>query len=260
MIRIGVRKTLLAAVLAAGLAASLQGCALLLVGAVGGGTMMAADRRTLGAQTEDREIQVKALDRLNHNLPDQTHIDVTVYNRRVLLTGEVPNEQIKRQAETIVRDLNNVNGIINELAIDGASSMSTRANDSYIVSKVKASLVQARDISANSFKVTVERGNVYLMGLVTRAEGDRGADIASRVRGVSRVVKVFQYIRPDDTKAIAPVTTVAPNPPPDTGANLGATVGAIPDSGVSSQPLDAQPPAPVSNSTVHPVNPHKPVK
>lgn len=256
MMGIRIQKTLINAVLAFGLVASLQGCALLLLGAAGGGTLMAVDRRSLGAQTEDKEIAVRAKSRLNEQLPDQAHVKATVYNRRVLLTGEVPDAAAKRQAEAIVSNINNVEGIVNELALQGASSLSSRANDTYLEGRVKGALVQEKNLSANNFKVVAERGDVYLMGLVTRDEGDRGADAASRVPGVMRVVKVFQYIVPNGQQQPAegaPVSQAAPEP----AAQTGATVGAVPDANVTSKPLDQQAPAPISTPEVHPGHAHK---
>ncbi|KVN10612.1 BON domain protein [Burkholderia stagnalis] len=248
-----VRTTLLAA-LTAGLAVSLQGCVLGVVGAAAGGSaLIATDRRTLGAQTEDREIQLKATSQINSGLPDQAHVNVTVFNRRVLLTGEVPNDASKQRAEEIVRAINNVNGVVNELAIGPASSLSDRANDSYLEGRVKTALIGEKGISANHYKVVGERGNLYLMGLVTVDEGNRGAEVASQVPGVEKVVKVFQYIKPADAQALQPApasgAAAASAAPAD-----GTTVGAVPDTAVTSTPL--QPPAPISNSTnVHPGNP-----
>ena len=246
-------RTTLVVGLAAGLSATLQGCFLLVAGAAGGGALVATDRRTLGAQTEDREIQVKSIAQINQNLPQSAHVNVTVFNRRVLLSGEVPDDASKQQAEQIVRSLNNVTSIVNELTIGPASDLSSRTNDSYLETRVKTALIAEKNISANNFKVVCENGSVYLMGLVTRDEGARGADVASRVPGVTQVVKVFQYILPQDaTAATAPAASapVAPAPTPD------ATVGAVPDSSVSSRPLDQQAPAPVTNSSpVHPGNP-----
>ena len=246
-------RTTLVVGLAAGLSATLQGCFLLVAGAAGGGALVATDRRTLGAQTEDREIQVKSIAQINQNLPQSAHVNVTVFNRRVLLSGEVPDDASKQQAEQIVRSLNNVTSIVNELTIGPASDLSSRTNDSYLETRVKTALIAEKNISANNFKVVCENGSVYLMGLVTRDEGARGADVASRVPGVTQVVKVFQYILPQDaTAATAPAASapVASPPTPD------ATVGAVPDSSVSSRPLDQQAPAPVTNSSpVHPGNP-----
>jgi osmotically-inducible protein OsmY len=255
------RATLIASLLS-GVALTLQGCPLLVVGGVAGGALVATDRRTLGAQTEDREIQVKATTQINQNLPDQAHVNVTVFNRRVLLTGEVPDEASKQKAEEVVRGINNVGTIVNELAVQGASSISSRANDSYLEGRVKSSMVGEKDLSANYYKVVCERGSVYLMGLVTPDEGAHGADVAARVPGVTQVVKVYQYIKPEEATALsAAAASGASATPAAAPATPEATVGAVPDSSVSSRPLDQQAPAPVKNSDVHPGNPSKaPVK
>jgi hypothetical protein len=167
----------------------------------------------------------------------------------------VAGDASKQRAETIVRGLNNVNTIVNELAIMPASSFSSRTNDTYLETRVKTALIAEKNISANNFKVVAERGSVYLMGLVTMDEGNRGADVASRVPGVVQVVKVFQYIQPQEAAAAAAAAAAAPAAASQPDANA-PTVGAIPDSSVSSRPLDQQPPAPVNNSNaVHPGNP-----
>lgn len=254
-----VRTTLVIA-LSAGLAATLQGCVLAFAGAAaGGGALIATDRRTLGAQTEDREIQVKAASQIKSGLPDGAHVNVTVFNRRVLLTGEVPNDASKQRAEEIVRAINNVNAIVNELAVAPASSLTDRTNDSYLEGRVKTALIAEKGISANNFKVVCERGSIYLLGLVTVDEGNIGADVASRVPGVVQVVKVFQYIKPMDAAGLAtpsaPVSDAgaAGTAQPAPAVDVGPTVGAVPDSSVTSAPL--QSPAPVSSSpNIHPGN------
>jgi osmotically-inducible protein OsmY len=252
------RATLLVSLLS-GVALTLQGCPLVVIGAmggaVGGGTLVATDRRTLGAQTEDREIQVKAKSRVGESLPDQAHVSVTVFNRRVLLTGEVPSDQWKQKAEDVVRNINNVNSIVNELAIQGASSLSSRANDAYLESRVKGAMVGEKDMRANYYKVVCERGTVYLMGLVTREEGTSGANVAAQVPGVEQVVKVFQYIKPEEAQALSAAAASGASAPAAASASEDATVGAVPDSSVSSTPLGVQAPAPVKNSDVHPGNP-----
>jgi osmotically-inducible protein OsmY len=265
-------KALCTAALTASLCACLQGCPLLVVGAAGGGALVATDRRSVGAQTEDREIQAKAQSMFIGDMPDEAHMDVTVFNRRVLLTGEVPTDDDKRKAEAIVRTIDNVHGIINELTVGPPSSFSTRSSDAYITSKVKAALFTEKDLSSNYYKIVTESGKVYLMGLVTQAEGDKGADVVSRVTGVVQVVKVFQYISPADAQRLslggdqnaaaasgvpaanAPAGAPASAPAPDDGV----TTGAVPDSSVVSQPIDTQAPAPVKNaSPVQPGNPNK---
>jgi osmotically-inducible protein OsmY len=226
---------------AAALSASLQGCFVALAGAAGGTALVATDRRTVGSQTEDREIQVKALSDISNNLPDTSHINVAVFNQRVLLTGEVPDEASKQKAGELARAVANVGSVVNELAVLPASSFSSRANDSYLEGRVKAELVAYKEISANDFKVVSERGTVYLMGLVTPDEGSIAADATSKVMGVEKVVKVYQYISPQQSAAPVAAATSAPSAP--TGAADEPTVGAVPDATVSERPIDQQPSA-----------------
>lgn len=262
-----VKKGLIMAVCAFGIAATLQGCPLILLGgAAAGGALIATDRRTVGTQTDDREIQIRAAAQLSSDLPEQAHVDVAVFNRRVLVVGEVPDAAAKELATKIVRNVSNVESIVNELAIRGANPVSGRSNDSFITSKVKSSIVAEKDLSANYFKVVTERGVVYLMGLVTVDEGKRAADIASRVPGVVQVVKAYQYIVPesagrphkpfmettsadtagDSTPATRPGSTATPD--------TGVTTGAIPLDNVSAQPLQA--PAPIGEAaSAQPGNP-----
>jgi osmotically-inducible protein OsmY len=241
-----VARTALTIGFAAAFSASLQGCFVALAGAAGGSALVATDRRTVGSQTEDREIQVKALADISKNLPDTSHINVAVFNQRVLLTGEVPDDASKQKAETLARAIANVGSVINELAVLPASSFSSRANDSYLEGRVKAELVAYKDISANDFKVVSERGTIYLMGLVTPDEGNTAADATSKLMGVQKVVKVYQYIQPGQPAGAAAATTSAPAP---VNAVDEPTVGAVPDDSVSSRPIDQQPAAPGVNSS-----------
>jgi osmotically-inducible protein OsmY len=246
------KKAVLMAAWMASCAVTLQGCALAVVGAAaGGGAMVVSDRRTLGAQTEDREIQVKALAQMHDNLPDGSHVNVVVFNRRALITGEVPDAPTKQRVEDIVRGLNNVNSIVDELAVMPAASLSSRAGDSYLEGRVKSELIATKGISANYFKVVCERDTVYLMGLVTREEGDIAASAAASVPDVVQVVKLFEYIQPDagtGTSAAAAAPAPAPAVPaavPDTGATVGAPIDS---SSVTSRPLQAS--APISSPSV----------
>jgi osmotically-inducible protein OsmY len=238
--------------LAAVIAGLLQGCPLLVVGAAGGAALIATDRRTLGSQTEDKEIQAKTAAQLATDMPDTAHVDTTVFNRLTLLTGEVPDEASKRKAEAIARQVNNVRGVVNELAVQGASSFVSRSGDSYTTSKVKASLLHEKDLSSNNFKVVTTRGIVYLMGLVTPQEGSHAADVASRVSGVTQVVKVYQYIKPGEPllpPEVSPGTGGAARAGSDgENASEAATVGAVPDNSVSARPIETQSPAPIKNS------------
>lgn len=183
--------------LLAGAVALLQlaACAPLVVGgAMVGGTMMYADRRTTGAQVEDQVIEVKATRRVGELLGDRAHVNVTSYNRTVLLTGEVPTEADRAAVEQAVQGIENVRSTVNELVEGLPSSISSRSNDSFLTTKVKATFVDAKDLQANAIKVVTERGAVYLMGRVTEREANRAADLARTVSGVRKVVRVFEII------------------------------------------------------------------
>ncbi len=181
-------------VLAAAVALLLSGCApLLLGGAVVGGGLVATDRRTAGTQLEDQGIEFRAAARVRE-LATLGQISVNSYNRVVLLTGEVPNATERARVEDTVGKVENVRGVVNELVVAGNSSLSSRSADTVLATKVKATLVDAQDLSSNAFRVVAERRVIYLMGRVTPREAERGAELASRVNGVERVVKVFDLI------------------------------------------------------------------
>lgn len=181
-------------VLAATLALSLSGCApLLLGGAVVGGGLVATDRRTAGTQLEDQGIEFRAAARVRE-LATLGQISVNSYNRVVLLTGEVPTATERARVEDAVAKVGNVRGVVNELVVAGNSSLSSRSADTLLATKVKATLVDAQDLSSNAFRVVAERRVVYLMGRVTPREAERASELASRVSGVERVVKVFDLI------------------------------------------------------------------
>ena len=188
-------------VLGTALAASLSGCVAMAVGGAATAVLSANDRRTIGMQTEDKAINVKAELKLRQVTGENGHVNVTSYNRKVLLTGEVRDEAMKAAAEREVRAVENVVSVINELEIAGPSSYTSRSNDALITTKVKASLVDKKTVSATAFKVTTERGVVYLQGLVTPREGNIAADVAKGVPGVVRVVKIFEYIADEDPRA-----------------------------------------------------------
>jgi len=195
-------QSLLLAALGATLAAgALSACAPLLIGGAAVGTaLVATDRRTSGAQLEDEGIELRAASRLRDAFGDRAHINVSSYNRQALLTGEVPSEQVKLQAEQIVQQVPNVKGVINELAVLGNTTLTQRSNDVLITGKVKASLVDAADLQVNAFRVVTERGTVYLMGRVTQREADKATQIARTVGGVQRVVRIFEVITEDELR------------------------------------------------------------
>ncbi len=197
------------------LAATLSACAPILLGGAVMTGMVATDRRTSGAQLEDEGIELRSAARLRENFGDRVHVNVTSFNRQVLLTGEVPNAQDRAQVEQVMTRVENVRSVVNELAVLSASSLSQRSSDSLVTGKVKASLVDSKDIFANSFKVTTERGTTYLMGRVTQREADRATDIVRGVSGVQRVVRVLEIISEQELRQLqAPAASNSANPAP----------------------------------------------
>lgn len=195
----------LAALAAAMLLVPIGGCAPLVAGAAIGGTVMVAtDRRTAGAQVEDQAIELKADSRLRELLGERARVSVTSFNRRVLLTGEVASEADRQIVLRTVRGVENVVGLVDELAVIGSPSLTARSADALVTARVKAALIDAKDLSTNAFKVVTERGTVYLMGLVTRREADRATEIVRVVPGVQRVVRVFEYITEADLARLQP--------------------------------------------------------
>ena len=192
------------AILCAALLTSLSGCVEMIVGGAVMGAVATADRRTLGAQTEDKTITVKAELRVPKIAGPDAHVNIASFNRKVLLTGEVANEAAKATVERDVRSIDGVQSIANELDISGPSSYTSRSSDALITTKVKASLVDMKTISATSFKVVTERGIVYLMGRVTEREGQLAADIARGVSGVQKVIKIFDYISEEELRLLQP--------------------------------------------------------
>jgi osmotically-inducible protein OsmY len=181
-------------ILVAALGTQLTACVPVVAGGAATGGLIAADRRSTGAYLEDQEIELKAEKAINDNLKENVHANVTSYNRRVLITGEVSNEANKAKAESVVRPIQNVNRINNQLVIGANSTISSRTNDTYITSKVKTKFISENKFAANLVKVVTENGTVFLMGMVTHKEGDDAAEIASKVSDVKKVVKDFEYI------------------------------------------------------------------
>jgi osmotically-inducible protein OsmY len=194
---------------AALLATTLSGCAPLLIGGAAVGTLVAVDRRTSGSQIEDETIELRAKSRLGEILGSRAHINVTSYNRQVLLTGEVPDAATKELAEQTVAKVENVRSVVNELGAMSASTLTQRGTDVYITGKIKASLIDAKDLTATAFKVVTERGAVYLMGRVTQRESERATAVVRQVSGVNRVVRVFEIISEEELARIAPKAAAA---------------------------------------------------
>ena len=214
---------------AAALVGSLTaGCAPLLVGAaVVGGGMSLTDRRTSGAQLEDQSIEFKAAARVRE-LATLGRVNVTSYNRTVLISGEVPGSREKTAVERAVATVENVKLVVNELEVTDNAALSQRSSDTVLATKVKATLIDARDLQANAFKVVTERGIVYLMGRVTEREAKRSVDLTRSIPGVEKVVPVFETLSEAELSSMnpggaqpAPVAVPTPAPAPPSPGTVG---------------------------------------
>jgi osmotically-inducible protein OsmY len=177
---------------------------LLIGGAVATGASVAVDRRTSGTVVEDNGIELKAGSRISSNLGERVHVNVTSYNRQVLITGEVPSEQDKQLVEKIVSGVETVSNIVNELAVIGNSTLTQRSSDTLVTSRVKANLIDAKDLVSSAFKITTERGTVYAMGRVTQREANRATEVITRTSGVQRLVRIFEVISEDELARMLP--------------------------------------------------------
>jgi osmotically-inducible protein OsmY len=198
---------------AAAVALALPGCAPLVIGAVAAGTaIVATDRRSTGTQLDDKSIQIRVANELTEALRgNDIHINVNSFERRVLLTGEVPTEALKVQAGTVASRSKDVRLVNNELVVATPSTFSERTNDNTLGTRVRAAFVNTKEIAFNSIDIVTERRTIYLMGVVTQKEGDVAAYVASRVSGVQQVVKLFDVASPSAPPAPAQApTTMAP--------------------------------------------------
>jgi osmotically-inducible protein OsmY len=204
------KRCLLSLTLAAGLATQLTACFPLIAGGVAGSALVASDRRTNGALVDDQGIEVKAVSQMGNKLPD-VHINVTSFNRSVLMTGEAPNDQERMQAEMLVRALPSVTRVYNYTVVAAPTTLAQRNNDVWITTKVRGRLMSGSgNYSSQAIKIVTERGVVYMMGLVTRAEGDAAASVVSQTAGVLKVVTLFEYLNAPLVISSAPVQVAAP--------------------------------------------------
>ncbi len=190
------------AVLLASLA-SLSACAPLIVGGAVMTGVMATDRRTTGTQVEDESIEIKVASAVRNEMGDRIHLNVTSFNRQVLLSGEVRTAADKERAEKLAQSQENVNAVVNDLAVMPVSSLTQRSKDTVITGRVKAAFVDAKDLQVNAIKVVTERGIVYLMGRVTSREAKRATDIARGMSGVTKVVRVFEGISEQELQRLS---------------------------------------------------------
>jgi osmotically-inducible protein OsmY len=192
----------------------LGGCiavpALMVGGGVAMGTMVATDRRTPGAVIEDRGIETKAALRIREALGDAVHVSVSSYNRSALITGEVPDAKRKAQVEKIVLDVENVQKTLNELAIMENTSINARVQDGILTSRIRAALIDDKTLVANAFKVTTERGVVYIQGRATAREIALMTEIVSGLNGVTRVVRMVDVLTEEDLSGMLPAPPALP--------------------------------------------------
>lgn len=177
---------------------------------VGAGALALTDRRNLETNATDQGIELRAGNRIDEKYRDKVHVNVTSYNRMLLLTGEAPSAEIKADIEKLASGVPNVKSISNELAIAGPSSLGGRSNDTYLTSKVKARFVDANKFAANHVKVVTEAGVVFLLGIVTQTEANDAVEIARTTGGVQKVVRVFEIVNPEQARALD--NTPAPAP------------------------------------------------
>ena len=182
----------------------LSACAPLMIAGVAGTALVASDRRTSGAQLEDETIEIRAQARIRDNLGERVHVNVTSFNRQVLLTGEVTAEKDRQGVLQLVERIENVKSVVNELSVMPLTNLSERSNDLLINAKVKASFVDSKDLFASAFKVVVERGVVYLMGRVTQREATSATQVTRNVGGVNKVVRLFEVISEDELRNLLP--------------------------------------------------------
>lgn len=195
-------RPLLTAALLACLLPGLQGCFPLIAGGVAVGVLAVTDRRTVGAQTEDETLEWKISQWIGEKLGNRGHINITSYNRKVLLTGEVPNEQDKALAEKVASSAENITGVWNELQIAGSSAFGGRSTDAYITSKVKARFIDANQFAPNHVKVVTEAGVVHLLGMVNDAEARAAINVARTTDGVRKVVNLLDILPAEEIRRL----------------------------------------------------------
>jgi osmotically-inducible protein OsmY len=177
----------------------MSACAPLMVGgAVVGTALVATDRRTTGTQVEDKGIELKAATRIREAMGDRTNINVQSFNRVLLLSGEVRNEADKIEAERIARGIENVARVHNELQVGFLSSLTSRSNDLVLAGKIKATLIDAKDLQSNAIVAVIERGEVYLMGIVTEREAHSSSELIRGIPKVEKVVRLFEVISEEE--------------------------------------------------------------
>jgi len=213
-----IRRLALALALTGSTLGTLTACFPLAVGGAVMGSLVATDRRTTGTVVEDEGIELRSGSRIRESLGDRVHVNVTSYNRQALLTGEVPTAQDKQLVEQIVSGVDNVRHIVNELAVMGNSTLTQRSSDALVSGRVKASLVDSKELSANAFKIITERGTTYVMGRVTAREARIATEVISSTSGVQKVVRILETISEEElARMMAPPPKQGSSPKQDSG-------------------------------------------
>lgn len=184
--------------------ASLSACLPLVAGGAYMTSMVAVDRRTSGAMLEDQSIELKVINRIRDVLGERAHVNVASYNRKVLLTGETPDPQDRERVADVAKNIDNISAVWNEVGATPISTLSERTSDVVISGRIKAELLDAKDLFTNAFKIVTERGTVYVMGRITAREAKRVSSLASGVTGVKKVVLVHETITDDELANIQP--------------------------------------------------------
>ena len=182
------------------LASQLSACVGLIAAGAAAGSAV-SDRRSFGSNGADKQIEFLASNKIGEQFP-LAHVNAQVYNGSVLLTGEVATAAQGKAVETLVRGMDGVRGVVNELAVGAVSGIGARTADTAITAKVNAAFVGDSLLQSGAFSITTERGNVYLQGRVTQAEGARAAELARQVSGVRQVVKVFEYLTDEEFRRL----------------------------------------------------------
>lgn len=223
-VRLIARPLLLSAILATA-TVSLSACAPLILGGAAATTaMVITDRRTSGAQLEDKNIELKASKRIADTLGDQARVNVLSYNNIVLLTGDVPSQQAKAEATTIAENVQHVRKVVNQLNIGPVASFGARSHDTWLTSKVKTTLINTKFVPSATIDITTDADVVYMMGLVTEAEGNYAATAASEVSGVKKVVKAFEIISREEALKLSGKSAATPANAPITNDSTPSVV------------------------------------
>jgi hypothetical protein len=187
---------------------NLTGCFPLIVGGMTETALVLGDRRSVSVVTLDRGIQLEVDSIITQKFQDNVHVNVNVFNQKVLLTGEATTQNLKEQVQNAISPIKNIKNIVNEIQISVPSSTSSRLSDSSLFTLVKAKLITTSDVPTNSIKITVEAGSVYLMGITTELEAKAAATVASKSSSsIKQVVKLFDIISEEEKKKLINATT-----------------------------------------------------